>query len=124
MDRLKDEINTLDLFARCRIGLLEAEDSMSILAMPGGAETVFMDGIRDKQYQIQINALSKDQEQSYHALTTVYQHLERLQELESHNDSFDFQGITVQSLPNLVGQDDQGYFMLVVNISAKITIYD
>lgn len=83
-----------------------------------------MDGIRDKQYQIQINALSKDQEQSYHALTTVYQHLERLQELESHNDSFDFQGITVQSLPNLVGQDDQGYFMLVVNISAKITIYD
>lgn len=124
MDRLNEYINTLDLYARSRIGLLSTDDSISVMAMPGGEETVFFDGIRDKDYQIQVSAKSKDQNNCYTALTDIYQDLERLDELESKNGSFDFQNIKTASLPNLIGQDDDGFFIWGVNLSCKITIYE
>lgn len=124
MEILNNYINTLNLFARSRIGLLDVKDSISVMAMPGGEETVFFDGIRDKDYQIQVSAKSKDQNNCYTALTDIYQDLERLDELESKNGSFDFQNIKTASLPNLIGQDDDGFFIWGVNLSCKITIYE
>lgn len=124
MERLNDHINTLNLFARSRIGLLGESDSISVMAMPGGEETVFFDGIRDKNYQIQVSAKSKNQNNCFDALTTVYQNLERLDELNSNNGSFDYQSTKTASLPNLIGQDDSGYFVWGVNLSCKITIYE
>lgn len=124
MDRLNDEINSLRLYAHCTIGLLGENESLSIMAMPGGAETVYMDGVRDKDYQVQVNAKSMDQLNCFNALTTIYQTLENLTDLPSDNGSFDFQKITTQSLPSLVMQDDQGFFIYALSISAKITIYE
>lgn len=124
MEILNNHINTLNLFARSRIGLLDVKDSISVMAMPGGEETVFFDGIRDKDYQIQVSAKSKNQNDCYTALTDIYQDLERLDELESKNGSFDFQNIKTASLPNLIGQDDDGFFIWGVNLSCKITIYE
>ncbi|MBM4762708.1 minor capsid protein [Bacillus sp. B15-48] len=123
LDRLKDKINTFDLYTRCIIGLLGPTESLSIMAMPGGAETVFFDGTRDKDYQVQINAKSQNQMNCFNALTKIYQTLENLEELPSDNGSFDFQRISTQSLPSLLEQDEQGYFVYVLSISAKITIY-
>src|SRR5699024_8166720 len=117
-------VNTLDLFAKSRIGLLSEGDSISVMAMPGGEETVYFDGIRDKNYQIQVSAKSKNQNNCFDALTTVYQNLERLDELNSNNGSFDYQSTRTASLPNLIGQDDSGYFVWGVNLSCKITIYE
>lgn len=124
MERLNSHINTLDLFAKSRIGLLSEGDSISVMAMPGGEETVYFDGIRDKNYQIQVSAKSKNQNNCFDALTTVYQNLERLDELNSNNGSFDYQSTKTASLPNLIGQDDSGYFVWGVNLSCKITIYE
>lgn len=123
MDRLKDKINSFSLYSRCTIGLLGASESISIMAMPGGAETVFFDGTRDKEYQVQVNAKSKNQMNCFNALTQIYQTLENLEKLPSDNGSYDFQGVSTQSLPSLLEQDEQGYWVYVLSISAKITIY-
>lgn len=123
MDRLKDKINSFNLYTKCTIGLLGSSESLSIMAMPGGAETVYFDGTRDKEYQIQVNAKSKNQLNCYDALTEIYQKLENLEELPSQNNSFEFNKIETKSLPFLLGQDEQGYFIYVLSISAKITIY-
>src|SRR5690625_556200 len=117
MERLNSYINTMDLFARSRIGLLGTDDSISVMAMPGGEERVYFDGIRDKNYQIQVSAKSKNQNNCYSSLTDIYQELERLDDLESNNGSFDFQHIETASLPNLIGQDDDGFFIWGVNLS-------
>lgn len=124
INRLRDKINTLNLYANCTIGLLGASESLSVMPMPGGAEVEYMDGVRDKDYQVQVNAKSKNQGNCINALTTIYQTLERLTELPSNNGSFDFQKITTQSLPSLVMQDEQGFFIYALSISAKITIYE
>ncbi len=124
MDKLNQKINSFELYAKSRIGLLGAEESLSIMAMPGGAEVEYMDGIRDKDYQIQVNAKSRNQLNCFNALTTIYQKLENLTELESDNGSFDFQRFTTTSLPSLVMMDEQGFFIYQLSLSAKITIYE
>ena len=123
LDRLKDKINSFGLYAHCTIGLLDEGESLSIMAMPGGEETVYYDGERDKDYQIQVNAKSIDQNNCFDALTKIYQILENLEDLPSQNGSYDFQKIETRSLPNLVTQDEQGFFVWALNISASITIY-
>ena len=44
LDRLNNKINSLGLYAKSRIGLLGENESLSIMAMPGGEETVYFDG--------------------------------------------------------------------------------
>lgn len=122
--QLNNKINSLGLFAPCYIGLLDEGESISIMAMPGGDEVVYFDGVRDKNYQVQINAKSKNQLNCINALTYIYQTLENMSDLPSANGSFDFQKITTQSLPSLLEQDEQGFFVYVLSISAKITIYE
>lgn len=121
--KLNQKINSLGLYAHCTIGLLEPDESLSIMAMPGGDETVYMDGTRDRNYNVQINAKSKNQMKCFNALTYIYQTLENLIDLPSDNGSYEFQKITTQSLPSLLEQDEQGYYIYVLSISAKITIY-
>lgn len=121
--QLNKKINSLGLFAQSTIGLLGPGESISIMIMPGGDETEYFDGSRDKSYNIQINAKSKNQMNCFNALTTIYQTLENLDDLPSANGSYDFQKITTQSLPSLLEQDEQGFFVYVLSIEAKITIY-
>lgn len=124
--RLNDYINTLNLFAWSDVGVLDTGESMSLMAMPGGDETVYFDGIRDKDYQMQVNAKSKNQLNCVESLSEVARVLENLKEgeIKSHNGSFDFESIKVTVMPNIIGQDEQGFFIYALNISAKITIYE
>lgn len=104
------------------IGLLLADESMSIMAMPGGAETVYMDGSRDKAYQVQINIKSKRQDVAMNALNAIAKKLENLELLPSGNGSYDFQQIKVTSNPSFLQQDEQGFFVWVLSVSAELTI--
>lgn len=124
--RLNDYINTLGLFARSDVGVLDVGESMSLMAMPGGEETVYMDGVRDKNYQMQINAKSIDQFNCIESLSHVARVLENLKEdeIKSHNGTFDFESIRIISPLSIVAQDEQGYFIYTLSISAKITIYE
>ena len=123
--RLNDYINTLDLFARSNVGILEAEDSLSVMAMPGGEETVYFDGTRDKNLNIQINAKSRNQLNCIDSLAKIARVLENLPEnaIQSENDSFYFESISVTSPVSIVAKDEQGFFIYALSISAKITIY-
>lgn len=123
MQQLNRHLNTLKLFAYSTIGVLDTTDSISIMAMPGGAETVYFDGVRDKYYNIQVNTKSKNQQHCLNALTTIYQNLENLNDLPSANDSYDFEHFDTNSLPSLVYVDEQGFFIYELSIVAKITIY-
>ncbi len=124
MNNLNKVINDMGLYARSGIGLLKADESISIMAMPGGAEVEYMDGTRDKDYQIQVNAKSENQLNCYNALNYIYQVLENLKELPSKNGSYEFNRISTTSLPSFLHRDEQGFWVYVLSLSAKITIYE
>lgn len=123
MQQLNRQINSMNLFAKSIVGVLDDEESISIMAMPGGSETVYFDGARDKNYNVQVNAKSRNQKECLGALTKIYQKLENLEDLPSDNGSYDFQNINTNSLPSFLFQDEQGYFVYEMSIVAKITIY-
>lgn len=123
LDKLNDRVNSLGLYAPSSIGLLDVDESLSIMAMPGGTEVEYMDGTRDKDYQVQVNAKSMEQLNCYNALTAIYQTLENLSDLPSSNGSYEFNKISTQSLPSLVMQDEQRFYIYQLSLSAKITIY-
>lgn len=123
--RLNDYINTLDLFAWSNVGILDIGESISTMAMPGGEEIVYFDGARDKDLNVQINAKSENQLHCIEALSKVARVLENLKEntIKSENDSFYFESINITSPVSIVGEDEQGFFIYALSISAKITIY-
>lgn len=104
------------------IGLLGADESMSIMAMPGGAQKVYFDGTRDKAYQAQINIKSKRQDIAMNALNVISKKFENLMSLPSSNGSYEFQQITITSNPSFLQQDEKGFFVWVLSISAELTI--
>lgn len=105
------------------IGLLGTNESMSVMAMPGGAETVFWDGDRDKAYQVQINVKSKRHDVCMNALNAIAKKLENLTELPSSNNSYEFQQINITSNPSFVTNNEQGFFIWALSISATLTIF-
>lgn len=121
--QLNRYINQQKPFASSVIGVLGATESVSVMAMPGGQEKVFFDGTRDKDYQVQINAKSKKQDNCINFLSTIFQRLENLENLPSINGSYDFQQIKITSMPSLVMIDEQGFFIYQLSISATITIH-
>ena len=125
---LNQYINSLNLVGTAgrtlvsKIGLLQTTESIAISASPGGAENVFYDGSRDKEYQVQISCKSLRQDVCMNALNNLSTKLENLSNLMSGNDSYEFQGINITSLPSLLGEDDKNYFIWVVSISAQLHI--
>lgn len=120
--QLNRYINSQKPFAKSNIGALDATDSISVMAMPGGQETVYFDGMRDKQQQVQINAKSKQQNNCINFLTTFFQKLENLTDLPSENNSYEFNNISIVGMPSLIVVDEQGYFIYQLSISVQITI--
>lgn len=122
--RLNDFINTLDLYAWSNVGLLEETESLSVMVMPGGEEIVYFDGTRDKNLNIQINAKSKNQLDCIDSLAKIARILENLPEnaIQSENNSFYFESISITSPVSIVSQDEQGFFIYALSISAKIHI--
>lgn len=110
--KLNQFINSQKPFAQSVLGALKENESISVMAMPGGTETVFFDGTRDKDYQVQINAKSKRQDNCINELNKLSQILERLDDLPSGNGSYDFESITITSLPSFLMQDEHGFFFM------------
>lgn len=105
------------------VGLLNTTESLSVMAMPGGKETVFWDGDRDKAYQVQINVKSKRHDVCMNALNVIAKKLEELTELPSSNDTYEYQQINITSNPSFVTNDEQGFFIWALSISATLTIF-
>lgn len=122
LERLTDYINTLGLYATCNISILPEGDGIAVIALPGGAETLFMDGTRDKDYNVQFNVKSRSQENCIAALNVIAQELEDLKTLNSNNDSFEFYEFNQTGRPSFVVQDEQGYWHWQLTVVAEITI--
>ena len=73
---------------------------------------------------MQINAKSKNQLDCIDSLAKIARILENLPEnaIQSENDSFYFESISITSPVSIVGQDEQGFFIYALSISARIYI--
>lgn len=125
IDRLKDSVNAIsNLPIKCILGYLKPDESLVLYPLPGSkviSETY--DGEKDQELNYEFAMKSKDQEQIQKVLWLIQTHLEELSELKSSDDSFNFWKIEIANKPYIGSEDDQSYYVFILDIRATITTY-
>lgn len=124
LERLSDYINQIDeLPVVCEPGYLGADESLGVYPIPGSRDVaVYMDGTKDMQLNYEIAMKSKVQGHIHSTLWLIQNELDRLKKLESHDGSFKFIDLTITNKPFINEADEQGWFVFLLNVQAKITI--
>lgn len=124
MDRLIDEVNANRLPLKMRSGYLSDNESLCTYPLPGSSVTqLYMDGTKDMDMNYEIAMKSKDPSKINTTLWLIQDVLENLQSVESKDDSFSFNGLNITSKPFINEQDEQGWFVFLLDIQAKLTLY-
>ena len=67
---------------------------------------------------------SKSQSRIHSTLWLVQNKLESLIDLESQDDSFDFEELIITNKPFINQADEQGWFVFLLNVQANITVFN
>lgn len=125
IERLCDKVNTIqELPIKCKIGYLGADESFVVYPLPGSQVTAeYMNGTIEQQLNFEFAMKSKSQKKIHDTLWMVQNELENLQELESHDGSFEFERLTITNKPFINQIDEQGWFVFLLDVQANITVF-
>lgn len=125
IQRLADKVNTIpDIPITCKLGYLGTDESFVLYPLPGSKITSkFMDGTSDQQLNFEFAMKSKSQSKIHTTLWLVQNELEKLQELNSHDRSFEFEELIITNKPFINQLDNQGWFVFLLDIQARITVF-
>lgn len=125
IERLQDKINEMPgLPVQCRMGYLGADESFVVYPLPGSkVAQEYMDGTSDQQLNFEFAMKSKSQSKIHATLWLVQNELEGLDELTSKDGSFEFDELIITNKPFINQIDDQGWFVFLLDVQAKITVF-
>ncbi|MET3658384.1 phage tail terminator protein [Sporosarcina psychrophila] len=125
MERLCDKINSFPgLQIPCKLGYLGASESFVLYPLPGSRVTQeYMDGTTDQQLNYEIAFKSKFQNKINDTLWSVQTELEKTKKIISGNGSFEFDELVITNKPFINQIDEQGWFVFLLNVQAKITVF-
>ena len=125
IERLCDKINEEPKPSiPCVMGYLGIGESLVVYPLPGSQITQeYMDGTTDQSLNYEVAMKSKYQSNLHTTLWTIQNKLETLTELNSFDDSFQFDEISITSKPFINEADKQGWFVFLLELQAKITVY-
>ena len=106
------------------MGYLGTDESFVVYPLPG-SRTVseYMDGTTDQQLNFEFAMKSQLQSKIHQTLWLVQNELEQLKELESQDESFQFQDLIITNKPFINQLDEQGWFVFLLDIQANITVF-
>ena len=124
IERLTERVNEIpDMPINCRIGYLGTDESFVVYPLPGSKTvTEYMDGTKDQQLNFEFAMKSKSQSKIHATLWLVQNVLDDLDELESQDNSFEFNNLIITNKPFINNADDQGFFTFLLDVQAQITI--
>lgn len=124
IERLTERVNEIpDMPINCRIGYLDTSESFVVYPLPGSRTvTEYMDGTKDQQLNFEFAMKSKSQSKIHATLWLVQNILDDLDELESQDNSFEFNNLIITNKPFINNADDQGFFTFLLDVQAQITI--
>lgn len=125
LERLKDSINESAMAPmHLTVGYLTADESVVISELPGGqVSKEYYDGIKEETLNYEIAIKTKDQAKAHGTLWNIQTYLERLTDIQSGNNSFEFEKLNMTNKPFLSNADEEGFFFYVLDFSAVLTTY-
>lgn len=126
IERLNDSVNSIhSLSIQCILGYLKPEECLVLYPLPGGqVEREYFDGTKDQLLNYEFVMKSKDQEKIHKTLWQIQSHLEGLSLLKSNDSSFDFEEIKITNKPYINDEDEQGYYIFILDVQASITTFN
>lgn len=126
MERLNDTINNISgLPVRSRLGYLGTEESLVLYPLPGSnVISTYMDGSKDENINYEIAMKSKSQSKINSTLWLIARDLEKANNIESKDNSFEFQGLRITNFPFVNDANEQGWFTFLLNVQATITNFE
>lgn len=126
IERLNDSVNSIhSLPIKCILGYLKSEECLVLYPLPGGqVELEYFDGTKDQLLNYEFVMKSKDQEKIHKTLWQIQYHLEGLSLLLSNDGSFDFEEIKITNKPYINDEDEQGYYIFILDIQVSITTFN
>ncbi len=123
-NRLKDFINSFNLPIEMKLGYVDSDESFVMYPLPGSRVIdEFMDGTTDQRLNFEIAMKSEYQSKIHEVLWEVQNKLELMNDLESHDGSFDFHNLEITNKPFINQIDDQGWYVFLLDIQVELTIY-
>lgn len=121
---LRDFINTLGLTLTCRLDYLSETESLVLYPLPGGkVEKEYMNGKQDISLVFEVAIKTTDHQKTSAILWAINYALADFNlELPSQNNSYQFRGLEV-SQPFLNDRDDQGFYVYMLDITAKLEVH-
>lgn len=125
IERLTEKVNEIPgIPIECKMGYLGTDESFVLYPLPGSKITSkFMDGTSDQQLNFEFAMKSKSQSKIHATLWMVQNELEGLLELNSNDGSFEFEELIITNKPFINQLDDQGWFVFLLDVQAKITVF-
>lgn len=116
-------VNTLNLGLKARIDYFNERDDLVINLISGGrVEQLFMDGSQEISLPYEIAVKSKDNQRANAIIWTIHSYLSQFGiQLPSLNNSYQFLEMEIAK-PSINGQDEQGFFIYTLTITAKLEI--
>ena len=116
-------VNTLNLGLKARIDYFNERDDLVINLISGGrTEQLFMDGSQEISLPYEIAVKSKDNQRANAIIWTIHSYLSQFGiQLPSQNNSYQFMEMEIAK-PSINGQDEQGFFIYTLTITAKLEI--
>ena len=125
IERLTGKVNQIpSIPINCKMGYLGTDESFVVYQLPG-SRTInkFMDGTSEEQLNFEFAMKSKAQSKIHTTLWLVQNELEALRDLKSLDGSFEFEELIVTNKPFINQLDNQGWFVFLLDVQAKITIF-
>lgn len=125
IERLTERVNQIpNLPINCKMGYLGTDESFVVYPLPG-SRTVreYMNGAKDRQLNFEFSMKSKLQSKIHTTLWLVQNVLDELEELKSNDGSFEFDEINITNTPFINNADEQGWFVFLLDVQAKITVF-
>ena len=126
IDRIKDKINSIpEMPSKMKKGYVSSDESLVIYPLPGGQNLVeYYDGIKDVQLNFEIAMKSKDGSKVEQTLWLISDSLERMSDVASSDDTFEFNNLTITSKPFINDADEQGWFVFLLDFQTKLTTFE
>lgn len=116
-------VNTLNLGLKARIDYFNEKDDLVINLISGGrVEQLYMDNSQEISLPYEIAVKSKDNQRANAIIWTIHSYLSQFGiQLPSLNNSYQFLEMEIAK-PSVSGQDEQGFFIYTLTITAKLEL--
>lgn len=125
LERLVDAVNSIDgLPIRCEPGYLGESESFVAYPIPGSrVMNEYFSGVKDQQLNYEFAMKSREPGNIHNTLWIVQNALEQIESITSNDGSFEFDELIITNKPFINQTDDQGWFVFLLDIQAKITTF-